>query len=249
MKKFLCLLSVLLILFAIAAPVFAESSDLPSEIPFSHSDEADGYDFNRGGDGDGAYFEPYFSDSDDIYDTFDSPTVVVAVAVAAVCMLLFLPLLAVMIVFIVLNSKAKKKIAEYERRINANIYGGFNSAQGNFYGAPGGGFNGNFNTAQGGFNNGYNHTQSGFNNGYNTNTAPGGGFSTSPQGQNNAYGGFSQGFSRNENGMYGGFSQNTGFQNMNAQNMNPQNVNTQNVDAQNGGAQGEAQKSGGNADE
>ena len=167
MKKFLCLLSVLLILFAIAAPVFAESSDLPSEIPFSHSDEADD-----------AYFEPYFSDSDDIYDTFDSPTVVVAVAVAAVCMLLFLPLLAVMIVFIVLNSKAKKKIAEYERRINANIYGGFNSAQGNFYGTPGGGFNGNFNTAQGGFNNGYNHTQSGFNNGYNTNTAPGGGFST-----------------------------------------------------------------------
>ena len=244
MKKFLCLLSVLLILFAIAAPVFAESSDLPSEIPFSHSDEADGYDFNRGGDGDGAYFEPYFSDSDDIYDTFDSPTVVVAIAVAAVCMLLFLPLLAVMIVFIVLNSKAKKKIAEYERRINANMYGGFNSAQGNFYGAPGGGFNGNFNTAQGGFNNGYNHTQSGFNNGYNTNTAPGGGFSTSPQGQNNAYGGFSQGFSRNENGMYGGFSQNTGFQNMNAQNVNPQNI-----DAQNGGAQGEAQKSGGNADE
>lgn len=248
MKKFLCLLSVLLILFAIAAPVFAESSDLPSEIPFSHSDEADGYDFNRGGDGDdGAYFEPYFSDSDDIYDTFDSPTVVVAIAVAAVCMLLFLPLLAVMIVFIVLNSKAKKKIAEYERRINANMYGGFNSAQGNFYGAPGGGFN-----------NGYNHTQSGFNNGYNTNAAPGGGFSTSPQGQNNAYGGFStspqgqnnayggfsQGFSRNENGMYGGFSQNTGFQNMNAQNVNPQNV-----DAQNGGAQGEAQKSGGNADE
>lgn len=71
-------------------------------------------------DGDTLYSDYYFADEsvEEIFEEMlgeGAVKLLPVVMVAAVCMLLFIPALIVMIVFIVLNSKTKKKLREYER--------------------------------------------------------------------------------------------------------------------------------------
>ncbi len=77
----------------------------------------------------GAEFEeiPYTYDTQDIYADEDieamlegtfgeyASGLVGIIVVSSICMLLFVPALAVMIVFIVLNNKTKKKLREYQK--------------------------------------------------------------------------------------------------------------------------------------
>ncbi len=77
----------------------------------------------------GAEFDeiPYTYETEDIYADEDieamlestfgeyAGDLVGLVIVASICMLLFVPVLAIMIVFIVLNNKTKKKLREYQK--------------------------------------------------------------------------------------------------------------------------------------
>lgn len=191
-KKITAVILSLLILCMLSVSAYAADGDLEfKDLPMTNEDVYD-ESFGFGDDYD-LFKDDYDYDYDDYYDYYDADEFLsdelieemlsdskfaMMATLLGMFSLMFLPGVVVLVVFIILNSKTKKKIKEYERLIyggGINMQMGYNPQQ-NGFNPQQQGFNpqqGGFNPAQPGFNQGkpgFNPANQGFNpqgNGYN----------------------------------------------------------------------------------
>lgn len=192
-KKITAVILSLLILCMLSVSAYAADGDLEfKDLPMTNEDVYD-ESFGFGDDYDLFKDDYDYDDYDGYYDYYDADEFLsdelieemlsdskfaMMATLLGMFSLMFLPCVVVLVVFIILNSKTKKKIKEYERLIyggGINMQMGYNPQQGGFNPQQQG-FNpqqGGFNPAQPGFNQGqpgFNPANQGFNpqgNGYN----------------------------------------------------------------------------------